>query len=59
MVVAVLPEYLLVMTQFDFVIVLDEVEPLALDRFPIDPSSYLGLEVLDGDSGSASDVGLE
>lgn len=54
-----LPECLLVMTQFDLIMVLDEVETLALDRFIVDPGSYLGLEVLDCDGRSAPEAELQ
>lgn len=46
------------MAEFDLVRVLDEVEPLALDLLPVDQSTYLCLQILDGDDRSLLKVRL-
>ena len=48
----------MIVAKLYFVCILDEVEPLALDLFPVDQSTYLCLQILDGDDRSLSKVGL-
>lgn len=53
------PESLSIVSEFDLVCVLDEVESLALDLFTVDQSTYLCLQILDGDERSLLKVGLQ
>lgn len=53
------PKGFSIVAEFDLVDILDEVETLALDLFPIDQSTYLCLEVFDGDERSLLEVCLQ
>lgn len=47
------------MAEFDLVCILDEVESLALDLLPVDQSTYLCLQILNGYERSLLKVGLQ
>ena len=53
------PEGLSIVAEFDLVCVLDEVESLALDLFPVDQSTYLCLQILDGNERSLLRICLQ
>lgn len=47
------------MAEFNLVCILDDVESLALDLFPVDQGTNLCLQILDGDERSLLKVGLQ
>lgn len=53
------PEGFSIVAEFYLVCILDEVEPLSLDLFPVDQSTYLCLEIFDGDERSLLEVSLQ